>query len=103
MEEKILKEGMNWYAVRTMNNVENKVKERIIKEIESNNLTNLVSQIMVPTEKILSSKNGKKILKVLNIMLLYLTIGIRFIYLRRIGGIKYIIHIHHQQVSKCQM
>ena len=63
MEEKILKEGMNWYVVRTMNNVENKVKERIIKEIESNNLTNLVSQIMVPTEKILSSKNGKKILK----------------------------------------
>jgi transcription antitermination factor NusG len=27
MEEKILKEGMNWYVVRTMNNVENKVKE----------------------------------------------------------------------------
>jgi transcriptional antiterminator NusG len=63
MEEKILKEGMNWYAVRTMNNVENKVKERIIKEVESNNLTNLVSQIMIPTEKVVSSKNGKKVLK----------------------------------------
>lgn len=63
MEEKVLKESMNWYAVRTMNNVENKVKDRIIKEIESNNIGNLISQIMIPTEKVLSTKNGKKVLR----------------------------------------
>jgi transcriptional antiterminator NusG len=65
MEEKVIKikEGMNWYAVRTMNNLENKVRERVLKEVESTNLKSMIGQIMIPTEKIITSKNGKKVLR----------------------------------------
>lgn len=62
MEEKIikLKEEMNWYAVRTMNNRENKVKERFLKEVEVTSLGDKVGEILIPTEKIVSVKGGKK-------------------------------------------
>jgi transcriptional antiterminator NusG len=65
MEEQIfkLKEEMNWYAVRTMNNLENKVKERFLKEVESSPLQDKVGGILIPTEKIISVKNGNKVLR----------------------------------------
>jgi len=57
--ETIIK-NMNWYAIRTMNNRENKVKERLLKEIEINNLNKVVGKILIPTEKTISIRNGKK-------------------------------------------
>lgn len=54
------KEEMCWYAVRTMNNRENKVKERFLKEVESANLNQNVGDVLIPTEKTITVKNGKK-------------------------------------------
>ena len=40
-----------WYVVRAISGKENKVKTYIESEIERNNLTSYVSQILIPTEK----------------------------------------------------
>lgn len=62
MTEKIkVKEQSRFYAVRTMNNRENKVKERLLKELEISGLDKMVSQVLIPTEKTVSVKNGKKV------------------------------------------
>lgn len=62
IEEKLkINSNMNWYAVRTMNNRENKVKERLLKEIEVNNLSKVVGQVLIPTEKTITLRNGKKL------------------------------------------
>lgn len=63
MEKEIVREKMQWYAVRTMNNRENKVMERFIKEIDSTGFNNLIGRTIIPTEKIPSMKAGKKILR----------------------------------------
>ena len=52
-----------WYVVRAISGKENKVKTYIESEIERNNLTSYVSQILIPTEKVYQIRNGKKISK----------------------------------------
>lgn len=52
-----------WYVVRAISGKENKVKGYIESEIERNKLTNYVSQILIPTEKVYQIRNGKKISK----------------------------------------
>jgi len=52
-----------WYVVRAISGKENKVKSYIESEIERNNLTSYVSQILIPTEKVYQIRNGKKISK----------------------------------------
>lgn len=52
-----------WYVVRAISGKENKVKTYIESEIERNGLTNFVSQILIPTEKVYQIRNGKKISK----------------------------------------
>jgi transcriptional antiterminator NusG len=56
-------ETKKWYAVRTQNNREKYVIERIKAETSRNNITNLLGRYIIPTEKIFSIKNGKKIPK----------------------------------------
>lgn len=57
MSESSLK---NWYVVRAVSGQENKVKDYIEKEIVANGLSNYVDQILVPTEKVIQVRNGKK-------------------------------------------
>jgi transcriptional antiterminator NusG len=52
--------GKKWYAIRTQNNRENYVLERIKVEMERNNLSDLIGRFIIPTEKKFSVKNGKK-------------------------------------------
>lgn len=52
-----------WYVVRAISGKENKIKSYIESEIERNNLTSYVSQILIPTEKVYQIRNGKKISK----------------------------------------
>ncbi len=52
-----------WYVVRAISGKENKVKKYIESEIERTGLTNYVSQILIPTEKVYQIRNGKKINK----------------------------------------
>ncbi len=52
-----------WYVVRAVSGQENKVKNYIETEINRLGLTDYVSQVLVPTEKVVQVKDGKKISK----------------------------------------
>ncbi|MCM4154645.1 transcription termination/antitermination protein NusG [Gramella sp. AN32] len=53
----------SWYVVRAVSGQENKVKDYIEKEIEYLGLQDSVDQVLVPTEKVIQIRNGKKINK----------------------------------------
>lgn len=52
-----------WYVVRAVSGQENKVKEYIEREINHHGMEDLVSEVLVPTEKVIQVRNGKKVTK----------------------------------------
>ncbi len=52
---------MKWYVVRAIGGQENKVKSYIETEISRLGLSDYVSQVIVPTEKVVQIRNGKKV------------------------------------------
>ena len=50
-----------WYVVRAVSGKEKKVKEYLELEIARHKLTDYVSQVLIPTEKVFQIRNGKKI------------------------------------------
>lgn len=52
-----------WYVVRAIGGQENKVKAYIETEISRLGLSDFVEQVLVPTEKVIQIRNGKKVNK----------------------------------------
>ena len=52
-----------WYVVRAVSGQENKVKDYIEREISHAGMEDWVDQVLVPTEKVIQIRNGKKINK----------------------------------------
>jgi transcriptional antiterminator NusG len=52
-----------WYVVRAVSGQENKIKTYIENEISRLGLEDYVDQVLVPTEKVIQIRNGKKINK----------------------------------------
>ena len=52
-----------WYVLRAVSGKESKVKEYIDAEIRNTDLGDYVSQVLIPTEKTYTVRNGKKIVK----------------------------------------
>lgn len=52
-----------WYVVRAVSGQENKVKEYIEREISHHGLEDFIGEVLVPTEKVIQIRNGKKISK----------------------------------------
>ena len=52
-----------WYVVRAIGGKEAKVKEYIGAEVRHNHLEDYISQVLIPTEKVYTIRNGKKISK----------------------------------------
>jgi transcription termination/antitermination protein NusG len=52
-----------WYVVRAVSGQENKVKAYIETEISRLGMSDYVSQVLVPTEKVVQVRDGKKISK----------------------------------------
>ncbi len=52
-----------WYVVRAVSGQENKVKAYIETEINRLGISDYISQVLVPTEKVVTVKEGKKISK----------------------------------------
>lgn len=71
METKVKVEKTNWYTLRVANNKENKIKE-LISMVE--NFDKVVNQVLVPQEKIVKLKNGKKIILSKNLLPGYILI-----------------------------
>lgn len=54
---------MKWYVLKTISGQELKIKNYIITEIKRGGCEEFVGQIIVPMEKVVQIKNGKKITK----------------------------------------
>jgi len=52
-----------WYVVRAVSGQENKVKNYIETEINRLGMADYISQVLVPTEKVVTVRDGKKISK----------------------------------------
>jgi transcriptional antiterminator NusG len=52
-----------WYVVRAVSGQENKVKNYIETEINRLGMADYISQVLVPTEKVVQVRDGKKIAK----------------------------------------
>ena len=52
-----------WYVVRAVSGQENKVKAYIETEINRLGMVDYISQVLVPTEKVVTVREGKKISK----------------------------------------
>lgn len=52
-----------WYVVRAVSGQENKVKNYIETEINRLGMADFISQVLVPTEKVVTVRDGKKISK----------------------------------------
>ncbi len=52
-----------WYVLRAVSGKESKVKEYLEADMRNNDLGEYVSQVLIPTEKVVQVRNGKKIVK----------------------------------------
>ena len=52
-----------WYVLRAVSGKEAKVKEYIETDVKLCGLTDKVSQVLIPTEKVVQVRNGKRIVK----------------------------------------
>ena len=52
-----------WYVLRSVSGKENKVKELLEAEIKRTDLGKYLSQVLIPTEKTYTVRNGKKVMK----------------------------------------
>jgi len=52
-----------WYVVRAVSGQENKIKNYIENEIARLGLSDFVDQVLVPTERVIQIRNGKKVHK----------------------------------------
>ena len=58
----------HWYVLRAISGKETKVKDYIEADIKLSGLTDYVSQVLIPTEKSVQVRNGKRIVKEKNSM-----------------------------------
>lgn len=63
-----------WYSLRVISGKERKIKERIDLEVERSGWKEIISQVLVPTEKTYKIKNGKKVIQDRNILPGYILI-----------------------------
>ena len=56
-----------WYVLRAISGKEAKVKEVLDAAIKNTDLGKYVSQVLIPTERIYTTRNGKKVLKERNL------------------------------------
>lgn len=63
VQKQITESVKKWYVVRAISGKEKKVKQYIEAEIARQNLQDYISQVLIPTEKVIQMRNGKKVNK----------------------------------------
>jgi transcriptional antiterminator NusG len=58
-----MSDGKKWYVVRVVSGQEKKIREHVKMEVERAKWDHIISNILIPTEKIYTIKNGKKTIK----------------------------------------
>ncbi len=70
---------MSWYVLRAVSGKEAKVKEYIDAEIKNGRLGGHVSQVLIPTEKVVQVRGGKRIVKERNYLPGYVLVEARLV------------------------
>jgi len=63
-----MSEVNKWYSLRVVSGKEKSIKERIELEIQRNKWEEIVTQVLVPSEKVYKIRNGKKVILERNIL-----------------------------------
>ncbi|MBK9734582.1 MAG: transcription termination/antitermination factor NusG [Saprospiraceae bacterium] len=63
-----MSEDKKWYSLRVVSGKEKSIKERIELEIQRNKWEDIVTQVLVPSEKVYKIRNGKKVILERNIL-----------------------------------
>jgi len=71
---KYMNEEKKWYSLRVISGQERKLKERIDLEIKRSGWSDIVTQVIVPTEKVYKIRNGRKVILERNILPGYILI-----------------------------
>ncbi len=71
-----MSEESRWYSLRVISGKEKKIKERIELELQRNKWTDIVTQILVPTEKVYKIRKGKKVILERNILPGYILVEV---------------------------
>ena len=69
-----MSDDKKWYSLRVISGKERKIKERIELEISRSNWGDVITQVLVPTEKVYKIRNGKKVISERNILPGYILI-----------------------------
>jgi len=69
-----MSEENRWFSLRVISGKEKKIKERIELEIQRNNWGDVITQVLVPSEKVYKIRNGKKVIMERNILPGYILI-----------------------------
>ncbi len=67
-------EDRKWYSLRVISGKEKAIKERIELEIKRSGWGDVVTQVLVPSEKVYKIRNGKKVILERNILPGYLLV-----------------------------
>ena len=51
---------MDWYTLRVISGKEKKIKENILFDVSDNNMDDLITDVLVPSENIVEMRSGKK-------------------------------------------
>lgn len=60
MPKQVLQRGRRWYAIHTYSGYEENVQENLMKRIESYDMEDKVYHVLIPKEKKIKIKNGKR-------------------------------------------
>lgn len=60
MPKQILQQGKRWYVIHTYSGYEENVKKNLEQRIESMDMENKIFNVLIPTEKKIKIKNGKR-------------------------------------------
>lgn len=63
-----MSENRKWYSLRVISGKEKKIQERILLEVQRSGWSDIISKILVPTEKVYKIRNGKKVILERNIL-----------------------------------
>ncbi|MBK8546112.1 MAG: transcription termination/antitermination factor NusG [Saprospiraceae bacterium] len=63
-----MSEDKKWYSLRVVSGKEKSIKERIELEVQRSDWSEIVTQVLVTTEKVYKIRNGKKVILERNIL-----------------------------------
>ena len=62
-----MSEEKKWFSLRVISGKEKSIRDRIDREIDSCGWRNIVTQVVVPSEKVYNIRTGKKVITERNI------------------------------------